>query len=246
MSKEPERNESYVTHLIELRDRVLRSLLAILICFFSLIAWAPEIYNIFANPLISALPPGVSMIATDVAAPFFVPIKVTFFVAFIISLPFTLWQVWAFVEPALYAEEKKLAFPIILSSLILFFAGMAFAYFVVFPAVFGFIVAFSPSEVEIATDIDKYFSFAMSLFLIFGLSFETPVVQMLLVRLDFVSLEKMRYFRPYFIVLSFILAAIVTPPDVVSQLMLALPLCVLFELGIFLSKSLGIKKEGTN
>ena len=186
------------------------------------------------------------MIATDVAAPFFVPIKVTFFVAFIISLPFTLWQVWAFVEPALYAEEKKLAFPIILSSLILFFAGMAFAYFVVFPAVFGFIVAFSPSEVEIATDIDKYFSFAMSLFLIFGLSFETPVVQMLLVRLDFVSLEKMRYFRPYFIVLSFILAAIVTPPDVVSQLMLALPLCVLFELGIFLSKSLGIKKEGTN
>ena len=150
------------------------------------------------------------------------------------------------MEPALYAEEKKLALPVVLSSFLLFLAGMAFAYFVVFPAAFGFIIAFSPSEVEIATDIDKYFSFVMSLFLVFGLSFETPVVQMLLVRLEFVSLKKMVVFRPYFIVLAFVIAAIVTPPDVVSQLMLALPLCMLFELGIFLSKSIALKSKKTS
>ena len=150
------------------------------------------------------------------------------------------------MEPALYFEEKKLALPVVLSSFLLFLAGMAFAYFVVFPAAFNFIIAFSPSEVEIATDIDKYFSFVMSLFLIFGLSFETPVVQMLLVRLDFVSLEKMVVFRPYFIVLAFVIAAIVTPPDVVSQLMLAVPLCMLFELGIFLSKPIALKRKKTS
>ena len=243
MSTDPEKNETYVSHLVELRDRVLRSILVLFLCFLGLVSWAPDIYNIFADPLISALPPGVSMIATDVVAPFFVPIKVTFFVAFIISLPFILWQIWSFIEPALYSEEKKLALPVVLSSFLLFLAGMAFAYFVVFPAAFSFIIAFSPSEVEIATDIDKYFSFVMSLFLIFGLSFETPVVQMLLVRLDFVSLEKMIVFRPYFIVLAFVVAAIVTPPDVVSQLMLALPLCMLFELGIFLSKSIVHKSK---
>ena len=156
------------------------------------------------------------MIATDVIAPFFVPIKVTFFISFIITLPYVLWQVWAFVEPALYANEKKLALPIVLSSFLLFLSGMCFAYFIVFPTVFNFIVGISPSDVQIATDVDKYFSFSMSLFLVFGLSFETPVVQMLLV--------------------SFVIAAIVTPPDVVSQFMLALPLCILFQFGILLSK----------
>ena len=236
MDEDSSEKQGFLPHLVELRERVIKSLAAVLVCFIALIPWAPEIYNLFAEPLISALPEGTSMIATDVIAPFFVPIKVTFFMSFIITLPYVLWQVWAFVEPALYASEKKLALPIVLSSFLLFLSGMCFAYFIVFPTVFNFIVGISPSDVQIATDVDKYFSFSMSLFLVFGLSFETPVVQMLLVRLDVFSIKQMVAFRPYFVVISFIIAAIVTPPDVVSQFMLALPLCILFQFGILLSK----------
>ena len=156
-------------------------------------------------------------------------------VAFVLALPFVLFQAWLFVAPGLYQEEKKLAVPIILSSFILFLVGMAFAYFIVFPAAFGFVSSYTPDEVLMATDINKYFNFAISLFFVFGLSFETPVVQMILVRLDIVSIEKMISFRPYFIVISFIIAAIVTPPDIISQLMLAIPLCLLFQIGIWLS-----------
>jgi len=227
--------EGFISHLLELRNRVIKSLAMILVIFFSIVFWAPQIYTIFALPLIKVLPAGTSMIATDVAAPFFVPIKVTMLVAFVLALPFVLFQAWLFVAPGLYQEEKKLAVPIILSSFILFLVGMAFAYFIVFPAAFGFVSSYTPDEVLMATDINKYFNFAISLFFVFGLSFETPVVQMILVRLDIVSIEKMISFRPYFIVISFIIAAIVTPPDIISQLMLAIPLCLLFQIGIWLS-----------
>ncbi|MFL2656701.1 MAG: twin-arginine translocase subunit TatC [Burkholderiaceae bacterium] len=227
--------DGFTSHLLELRNRVIKSLSMVLIVFFSIVFWAPEIYTLFALPLIKVLPTGSTMIATDVAAPFFVPIKITMLVAFILALPYVIFQAWMFVSPGLYQGEKKLALPIILSSFLLFLVGMAFAYFVVFPAAFGFVSSYTPENVEMATDIDKYFNFAISLFFVFGLAFETPVVQMILVRMGVVTIESMIKFRPFFIVISFVIAAIVTPPDVISQLMLAVPLCLLFQLGIWLS-----------
>lgn len=228
--------EGFMTHLVELRDRLIRSVVAILAVFLALVYWAPQIYSIFADPLIAVLPSGSSMIATDVTAPFFVPIKITMLVAFVIALPYVLYQAWAFVAPGLYSHEKKLALPIVLSSFVLFLIGMAFAYFFVFPAVFGFVSSYTPDGVQMATDIDKYLSFALSLFLVFGLSFETPVVQMVLVRMGIVSLQKMKDFWPYFVVAAFVVAAVVTPPDVVSQLMLAIPLCLLYQFGLLLAR----------
>ena len=228
--------EGFVSHLVELRDRLIRAVLAVLVVFLALVYWAPQIYSVFAEPLIATLPAGSSMIATDVTAPFFVPIKVTMMVAFVLALPYVLFQAWAFVAPGLYQHERQLAMPIVVSSFGLFLAGMAFAYFLVFPAVFGFVASYTPEGVQMATDIDKYLSFALSLFLVFGLSFETPVVQMVLVRMGIVSMQKMIDFRPYFIVISFVIAAIVTPPDVISQLMLAIPLCLLYQFGIFLAR----------
>ncbi len=227
--------ETFMSHLVELRDRLVRAVVAILAVFVAIVYWAPDIYSIFAGPLIAALPEGSSMIATDVTAPFFVPMKVTMLVAFIIALPWVLYQAWAFVAPGLYSHEKQLVLPIIITSFVLFLVGMAFAYFFVFPAVFGFVAAYTPAGVQMATDIDKYLSFAISLFLVFGVSFETPVVQMVLVRMNIVSLQKMRDFRSYFIVIAFVVAAVVTPPDVVSQLLLAIPLCLLYQLGIYLA-----------
>ena len=230
------KEEGFVTHLVELRDRLVRAAIALIVVFLSLVYWAPDIYSILATPLIDALPKGTSMIATDVTAPFFVPMKVTMMVAFVIALPYILYQAWAFIAPGLYEHEKKLAAPIILSSFLLFLLGMAFAYLFVFPAVFKFVAAYTPAGVQMATDIDKYLSFVMTLFLGFGLSFETPVVEMVLVRLGMVSIAKLRDFRSYFIVIAFVIAAIVTPPDVISQFMLAVPMILLYELGIFMSR----------
>jgi sec-independent protein translocase protein TatC len=227
-SNEPElKEEGFVTHLVELRDRLVRAAIALIVVFLSLVYWAPDIYSILATPLIDALPKGTSMIATDVTAPFFVPMKVTMMVAFVIALPYILYQAWAFIAPGLYEHEKKLAAPIILSSFLLFLLGMAFAYLFVFPAVFKFVAAYTPAGVQMATDIDKYLSFVMTLFLVFGLSFETP---------GMVSIAKLRDFRSYFIVIAFVIAAIVTPPDVISQFMLAVPMILLYELGIFMSR----------
>jgi len=231
-----QKEEGFVTHLVELRDRLMRAAASVIICFLALVYWAPDIYSLLADPLVDALPAGTSMIATDVTAPFFVPMKVTMMVAFVIALPYVLYQIWAFIAPGLYEHEKKLAAPIILSSFLLFLLGMAFAYFFVFPAVFKFVAAYTPSGVQMATDIDKYLSFVLTLFLVFGLSFETPVVEMVLVRLGMVSIEKLREFRPYFIVIAFVIAAIVTPPDVISQFMLAVPMILLYEFGIFMSR----------
>lgn len=227
--------ETFMSHLVELRDRLVRAVVAILVVFASIVYWAPDIYSVFAGPLIAALPEGSSMIATDVTAPFFVPMKVTMLVAFIVALPWVLYQAWAFVAPGLYTHEKKLVLPIVVTSFVLFLVGMAFAYFFVFPAVFKFVASYTPAGVQMATDINNYLSFAISLFLVFGISFETPVIQMVLVRMNIVTLQKMKDFRSYFIVIAFVVAAIVTPPDVVSQLMLAIPLCLLYQLGIYMS-----------
>jgi sec-independent protein translocase protein TatC len=233
------KEDGFMTHLVELRDRLLRAAAAVIVCFLALVYWAPDIYSILANPLIAALPKGTSMIATDVT-----PMKVTMMVAFVIALPYVLYQVWAFIAPGLYEHEKKLAIPIVLSSFILFLLGMAFAYFFVFPAVFKFVAAYTPAGVQMATDIDKYLSFVMTLFLVFGISFETPVVQMVLVRLGMVSIEKLRAFRSYFIVIAFVIAAIVTPPDVISQFMLAVPMILLYEFGIFMSRYISPRPQG--
>ena len=230
------KEEGFVTHLVELRDRLVKAAAALIIVFLGLVYWAPDIYTVLATPMINSLPVGTSMIATDVTAPFFVPMKVTMMVAFIIALPYILYQAWAFIAPGLYEHEKKLAAPIILSSFVLFLLGMAFAYFFVFPAVFKFVAAYTPTGVQMATDIDKYLSFVITLFLVFGLSFETPVVEMVLVRLGMVSIQKLKNFRSYFIVIAFVIAAIVTPPDVISQFMLAIPMILLYELGIFMSR----------
>jgi sec-independent protein translocase protein TatC len=235
-SESASKEEGFVTHLVELRDRLLKAAGALIVCFLALVYWAPDIYSVLANPLLKSLPAGTSMIATDVTAPFFVPMKVTMMVAFIIALPYILYQAWAFVAPGLYEHEKKLALPIVLSSFILFLLGMAFAYFFVFPAVFNFVAAYTPDGVQMATDIDKYLSFVITLFLVFGLSFETPVVEMVMVRLGIVTIEKLKNFRSYFIVIAFIIAAIVTPPDVISQFMLAIPMILLYEFGIFMSR----------
>jgi sec-independent protein translocase protein TatC len=224
--------ESFISHLIELRSRLLRSLVAILIVFACIFPWAKDLYTLLAHPLLAALPKGGQMIATDVTTPFFVPIKVAMMAAFLVALPYVLYQIWAFVAPGLYQHEKRLVVPLIISSTILFMCGMAFAYFLVFPVVFGFITATAPQGVAVMTDIDKYLSFALTLFFAFGLTFEVPIIVILLVKMGFISIAKLKEIRPYMIVLAFVIGAIFTPPDVVSQIMLAVPLWVLYEIGI--------------
>ena len=224
--------ESFIAHLVELRTRLLHSVVAVLLVFVCLFPWASDLYTLLAHPLLARLPKGGQMIATEVTTPFFVPLKVALMAAFLIALPYVLYQIWRFVAPGLYAHEKRLVWPLIMSSTILFFCGMSFAYFVVFPVVFGFITASAPQGVAVMTDIDKYFSFVLTMFMAFGVTFQVPVAVVLLVRMGFVTVEKLREARPYAVVGAFIIGAIFTPPDVVSQLMLAVPLWLLFEAGI--------------
>lgn len=238
-----EGQESFISHLIELRDRLIRALVAVLAVFLCLVAWAREIYTLLAAPMLAALPAGGHMIATDVAGAFLVPMKVTMMVALLIALPYVLYQAWAFVAPGLYAHEKKLAMPLLFASVVLFFVGMSFAYFIVFPTVFGFINKFAPEGVAVMTDIDKYLSFVLSTFLAFGVTFEVPVVVIVLVRVGLVSVEKLVEIRPYVIVGAFIVGAIFTPPDVVSQFMLAVPLWLLYELGIIMARLIGTSSQ---
>lgn len=230
--------DTFISHLIELRSRILRALIAVVGVFACLFAWRSELYTLLANPLLASLPKGGQMIATEVTTPFFVPIKVAMMASFIIALPYVLYQIWAFVAPGLYLKEKRLVVPLIISSTILFICGMAFAYFLVFPVVFGFITATAPQGVAVMTDIDKYLSFVLTLFFAFGLTFEVPIVVILLVKMGFVSIEKLREIRPYVIVGAFVLGAIFTPPDVVSQIMLAVPLWILYEIGIVIASFL--------
>lgn len=228
--------ETFISHLIELRDRLLRAIVAVLLVFVCLMPWAGDIYDLLALPMMSTLPEGTHMIATGVVTPFFVPVKVTMMVSFVLALPFVLYQAWAFVAPGLYAHERRLGLPLVLGSTVLFLLGMAFCYFFVFGTVFKFIAEFAPKSIVPAPDIEQYLSFVMSLFLAFGLTFEVPVAVILLVKTGVVSIAKLKEARPYVIVGAFVVAAIITPPDVVSQFMLALPMCLLYELGIFISR----------
>ena len=229
--------ETFLTHLFELRDRLIKSVAALLVVFLGLVYWAPDIFHLFSKPLLDALPNGGRMIVTDVTGSFFVPMKVTMLVAFLGALPVIMYQLWAFIAPGLYNHERRLILPIVTSSYILFITGMAFAYFLVFPTVFQFMAHYNaPLGADMATDIDKYLSFAMTTFLAFGLTFEVPVVVVVLVKLGMVRIAKLKEIRPYIIVGAFVIAAVVTPPDVLSQLLLAVPLCLLYELGILVAR----------
>ena len=225
-----------IEHLLELRRRLVWAVAGIAVCFFAIVPFAQTLYSFVAQPLMSVLPNNTSMIATDVIAPFFVPIKVALMAAFLVALPNTLYQIWAFVAPALYQNEKQLIVPLILSSIILFAAGMAFCYFLVFPMVFKFFAGMTPLGVSMATDIDKYLSFVLGMFVAFGLTFEIPVAVVLLYRMGVITYRQLTAARPYLIVAAFIIAAVVTPPDVLSQIMLAVPMILLYEMGILVCR----------
>jgi sec-independent protein translocase protein TatC len=227
--------ESFIAHLIELRSRLLRSFVALLVTFVCLFPWASKLYTLLARPLLAKLPQGGQMIATEVTTPFFVPMKVALMASFLISLPYILYQMWRFVAPGLYDHERKLVLPLIAASTVLFYCGMAFAYFIVFPVVFGFITAAAPQGVAVMTDIDKYLSFVLTMFVAFGLTFQVPVAVIVLVRMKMVTTAKLKEIRPYMIVGAFVAGALFTPPDVVSQCMLALPLWLLYEAGILVA-----------
>lgn len=224
--------ENFVTHLIELRNRLLRAVIGLMVVFVALFPFADKMYSLLAAPLLAKLPQGAQMIATAVTTPFFVPMKVTMLAAFLIALPWMLYQCWAFVAPGLYAHEKRLLVPLLVSALILFFIGMAFAYFAVFPVVFGFIVASTPQGVAVMTDIAEYLDFVMGMFMAFGFAFEVPVAVVLIALMGWVNLTQLKEARAYVIVGAFVLGAIFTPPDIVSQFMLALPLWLLYEAGL--------------
>ncbi len=236
-----ETTQPLVEHLLELRTRLVRILIGLLLCFLVLAPFSKELYAFVAKPLMEALPQGNQMQAIDVIAPFFVPLKVTLMVAFLASLPNTLYQVWAFVAPALYKNEKRLVFPLVGSSFVLFFSGMAFAYFLVFPMIFKFLAGMTPEGVVMATDIDKYLSFIMGMFIAFGVTFEVPIVVIVLNRMGIVSQEQLKAARPYVIVGAFVVAAVITPPDVISQVMLAVPLIILYELGLIVCRWVKVK-----
>jgi sec-independent protein translocase protein TatC len=231
--------DSFMSHLVELRDRLMRCVIAFALVFICLFPWARDLYAMLAQPLLASLPAGGQLIATEVTAPFFVPIKVTMMAALVIALPYLLYQIWAFVAPGLYAHEKKLVMPLVVTSTVLFLCGMAFAYFLVFPVVFHFIISVAPEGVAVMTDIGKYLDFVLTLFVAFGVTFEVPVAVVILVRTGMVSVAKLKEIRPYVIVGAFVIGAIFTPPDMVSQIMLAVPLWVLYELGIVVAKWVG-------
>ena len=227
--------QPFVSHLVELRDRLIRALIAVGVVFGVLCVWPGPggLYDLLAAPLVHTLPAGATLIATNVISPFVVPLKITLMAAFLIALPVVLWQVWAFVAPGLYSHEKKLVLPLVVSSTLLFFVGVAFCYFFVFGQVFKFIQSFAPKSITAAPDIEAYLSFVLTMFIAFGAAFEVPIVVIVLARMGLVSIDKLKSFRGYFIVLAFIIAAVITPPDVVSQLALAVPMCLLYELGIW-------------
>jgi sec-independent protein translocase protein TatC len=226
--------QPFVSHLIELRDRLIRVVIAIVVVFALLCIWPGlrGLYDLLAAPLTSNLPPGTKLIATNVFSPFLVPLKMALMSAFLVALPYVLYQVWAFVAPGLYSHEKRMVGPLVVSSTLLFFVGVAFCYFIVIPALTKFIVSVSPASVSAAPDIEQYFGTVLTLFLVFGIAFEVPVAVVVLARLGVVTIEQLRAWRGYFIVGAAIVSAIVTPPDVISQLSLLIPMCILYEIGI--------------
>jgi sec-independent protein translocase protein TatC len=235
--------ESFISHLIELRSRLVRAVAAVLVFFIALFIWPGSgvIYDLLAAPLMNALPEGSKMIATGVVTPFMVPVKVTALVAFMLALPVVLYQAWAFIAPGLYESEKKFGLPLVVGSTVLFLLGVAFCYFFVFGKVFAFINNFAPKSITPAPDIEAYFSFVITMFLAFGITFEIPIVVILLVRMGLVSVQKLREIRPYVIVGAFVVAAVVTPPDVLSQFMLAVPMCLLYEAGLLFARFIGVR-----
>lgn len=239
--------ETFISHLVELRSRLLKAVVSVLGVFVVLFIYPgpSAIYDVLAQPMLATLPEGTRMIATGVITPFMVPVKVTLLASFLIALPFVLYQAWAFVAPGLYTHEKRLALPLITSSTLLFIAGMAFCYFFVFRTVFHFIAGFAPESITPAPDIEAYLNFVMTMFLAFGVTFEVPVAVVLLASTGIVSVKKLREARGYVVVGAFIIAAIVTPPDVLSQFMLAVPLCLLYEVGILLSASIARRRKET-
>ena len=238
-----ESQETFLSHLIELRERLVRSILAFAIASIPALYFSAELYDILAAPLIHSLPKGSQMIATGVITPFLIPMKVAFMAGFLVALPVILYQAWAFIAPGLYAHEKRLVLPLVVSSTVLFLLGMAFCYFIVFGKVFAFIASFAPSTIKVSPDIEAYFNFVLGMFLAFGLAFEVPVVVVVLVITGIVSVEQLREWRGYVVVAIFVVAAVVTPPDVVSQVALAIPMCLLYEIGIVVAQAVSRRRK---
>lgn len=247
MSEEPEEKlaeSTLISHLLELRNRLIRCLIAVLILVIPFMAFANQLFTIVAHPLAAALPPHRHLIATGVMAPFFTPMMLSFYLALFAAMPYVLYQIWAFVAPGLYRHEKRFAIPLLVSSILLFYGGMAFAFFVVFPIVFHFLAHTGPQGVEMMTDINSYLSFVMHIFLAFGVGFESPVVVVLLVLTGLVSLEKLKRSRPYVLIIVFLIAAAVTPPDAISMLSMAGPTYLLYEVGLIFARiALKMKRQ---
>ncbi len=252
MSKHPKSEESpaaasgtLLSHLIELRNRLVYCVVVVLVLFLAGMLFANELYSLVAEPLMRVLPPGASMIATEVASPFLTPLRLAFLASIVVAIPFLLYHVWAFVAPGLYGHERRLMLPLLVSSVTLFYGGMAFAYFVVFPVVFGFLVTTAPAGVMVMTDIKSYLDFVFGMFFAFGVAFELPVAVVLLARMGVVDPHQLARQRPYVILGIFIIAAILTPPDVISQTLLALPMIVLFEIGLFVARRMRRAHDAT-
>ncbi|MFT5135233.1 MAG: sec-independent protein translocase protein TatC [Arenicella sp.] len=243
---EEQKSEPFVSHLIELRNRLMWAVGTVLILFFALVPFASELYEWFAKPLISNLPQGGSMISTEPHGPFFIPFKFAFATAFALAVPMVLYQLWAFIAPGLYRNEKSIALPLVVSSTLLFYLGIAFAYYVVFPVIFKFFIGMAPEGVAVMTDISAYMSFALKLFFAFGVAFEVPVATVLLARMGVVSTTNMAKQRPYIVLGAFVLGMLMTPPDIFSQIMLAIPVCLLFEVGLFFARRLERNEKQKN
>src|SRR5580765_3004859 len=239
---EADSQETFLSHLIELRERLVRSLVAVAVCCIPTFYFSAELYDLLAYPLIQSLPQGSRMIATGVITPFLIPMKISVMAGFLVALPYVLYQAWAFVAPGLYSHEKKLVLPLVVSSTVLFLTGMLFCYFIVFGKVFAFISSFAPKSISVAPDIEAYFNFVLGMFIAFGLAFEVPVVVVVLVMANLVTVDQLREWRGYVVVAIFVVAAIVTPPDVVSQIALALPMCLLYEVGIVFAQIITRRK----
>jgi sec-independent protein translocase protein TatC len=231
-----EHTQPLISHLLELRNRILRSLMAVMVIFLALVYFSNNIYEFISQPLVERLPQGATMIATDVASPLFTPLKLTMIVSVFLTVPYILYQLWAFVAPGLYKHEQRLIMPLLFSSSLLFYCGVAFAYYVVFPLVFGFFTAISLGGVEYATDITNYLDFVLALFMAFGIAFEIPVAIILLCWTGATTPESLKSKRPYIIVVAFVVGMLLTPPDIISQTLLAIPMCLLFEIGVFFAR----------
>jgi sec-independent protein translocase protein TatC len=238
-----ESQETFLSHLIELRERLVRSIIAFAIACAPALYFSAELYDVLAHPLMQSLPQGSKMIATGVITPFLIPMKIAFMAAFLLVLPYVLYQAWAFVAPGLYSHEKKLVLPLVVSSTLLFLLGMVFCYFIVFGKVFAFIASFAPKSISVAPDIEAYFNFVLGMFMAFGLAFEVPVVVVVLVLAGIVTVEQLREWRGYVVVAIFVVAAVVTPPDVVSQIALAVPMCLLYEIGILVAQAVSKRRK---